>query len=417
MRSLGTLLSFMGALAGCGGGSVVVDAAPEDGASSADAPPSADAARLDASQDANDPWWLPPDEPYDLGLPERFPRPPQLDGQPLTRPRVELGRHLFYDVRLSGNQTQSCASCHRQRLAFTDGRALAVGSTGEVHFRSSMSLTNVAYVTSLTWASRIVGSLHQQALMPIFGEAPVELGMAGREDELVARIRAEPRYQALFPRAFPDEPDPFTVGNVTIALATFQRTLISHRSAYDRYVYDGDTAALGSQELLGLELFNSERFECFHCHGGFNFSDSTRHDGTVFEEVVFHNTALYNVDGRGSYPAHDTGLMRVTGERRDMGLFRAPTLRNIALTAPYFHDGSAATLDDALDHYDRGGRLIEEGPYAGDGSESPLRDPFVKPIGMTADERAALRAFLHALTDEAFVTDPRFSDPWAATTP
>jgi cytochrome c peroxidase len=236
--------------------------------------------------------------------------------------------------------------------------------------------------------------------------------MGGRETELLERLRAEPRYQALFPRAFPEDEDPINLRNLTLALAAFQRTLISHRSDYDRFVYYGEREALDAQELAGLELFNSERVECFHCHGGFNFSDSTRHDGTVFEEVVFHNTGLYNVDGRGAYPPEDEGLKRITGERRDMGLFRAPTLRNIALTAPYFHDGSAATLEEALDHYNRGGRLIESGPNAGDGNESPLRDPFVRPINLTAEERAAIIAFLHALTDETFVTDPRHSDPW-----
>lgn len=392
------LLILALALTACGEapGAPVLDASP-------------DATRHDA---AIDPPWLPPDEPYDLGLPATFPRPPDLETDPLTRPRVELGRHLFYDVRLSNNETQSCASCHEQERAFTDGLALAVGSTGEEHFRSSMSLANVAYVSALTWASRIAGPLREQALVPIFGESPVELGMAGRETELVERLRAEPRYQALFPRAFPGEADPFAVGNVTTAIAAFERTLISHRSPYDRYVYYGEREALGEEELRGFELFFSERFECFHCHGGFNFSDSTRHDGTVFDEVVFHHTGLYNVDGRGSYPAHDTGLMRITEQGRDMGLFRAPSLRNIALTAPYFHDGSAPTLDDVLDHYDRGGRLVEDGPHAGDGAESPLLDPFVRPIGMTAEERSALLAFLRALTDEELTRDPRFADPW-----
>jgi len=408
------------ALAGCEPTPASVDA-PIDAFASRDASPSLDAGadaprpdapRPDANSDASDPPWLPPDEPYDLGIPAAFPLPPDLDTQPITRPRVELGRHLFYDTRLSGNETQSCSSCHLQNLAFTDGRARAVGSTGEVHFRSSMSLTNVGYVTALTWASRIAGPLHQQALVPLFGESPVELGLAGRETELLERLRAEPRYQALFPRAFPDEADAISVANLTLALAAFQRSLISHRSDYDRYVYYGEREALGAQELAGLELFNSERIECFHCHGGFNFSDSTRHDGTVFEEIIFHNTALYNVDGRGAYPPEDEGLKHITGERRDMGLFRAPTLRNIALTAPYFHDGSAATLDEAIDHYDRGGRLITIGPNAGDGSESPLRDPFVRQLNLTPEERAALLAFLNALTDETFTTDPRFADPW-----
>jgi cytochrome c peroxidase len=354
----------------------------------------------------------PPEDAYPLTLPTGYPRPAIPADEPLSRPRVELGRHLFHDRRLSANGTQSCASCHVQSLAFTDGLAASVGSTGEAHFRNAMSLTNVGYSSALTWASPILGSLAEQALIPMFGEFPVELGLAGGEEALLARLRAEPRYERLFLEAFGAEPDPFTVRNVVVALAAFERTLISYRSPYDRATYGGDASALDDSARRGLALFFEERFDCFHCHGGFNFSQSTRHDGTAFDETEFHNTGLYDVDGRGSYPATDTGIARVTSDPLDMGRFRAPTLRNIALTAPYFHDGSAATLDDVLDHYARGGRLIESGPNAGDGANNPFKSPFVRPIAMTAQERADLLAFLRALTDEEFVRDPRHADPW-----
>jgi cytochrome c peroxidase len=353
-----------------------------------------------------------PEDAYPLGLPPGYPRPAIPADEPLTPPRVELGRHLFYDTRLSGNGTQSCASCHVQSLAFTDGRATSVGSTGEAHFRNAMSLTNVGYVSALTWASPVLGSLAEQALIPMFGEFPVELGLAGGEDTLLARLRAEPRYQPLFAEAFGAESDPFTVRNVVVALAAFERTLVSYRSPYDRATYGGEASALDASARRGLALFFEERFECFHCHGGFNFSQSTRHDGSAFDEIEFHNTGLYDVDGRGSYPDSDTGLARVTSDPLDMGRFRAPTLRNIALTAPYFHDGSAATLEDVLDHYARGGRRIDSGPNAGDGANNPFKSPFIRPIAMTAQERADLLAFLRALTDEAFVRDPRHADPW-----
>ena len=353
-----------------------------------------------------------PEDGYPLGLPPGYPRPAIPPDEPLTQPRVELGRHLFYDRRLSGNGTQSCASCHAQALAFTDGLATSVGSTGEAHFRNAMSLTNAGYTSALTWASPLHGSLAEQALIPMFGEFPVELGLAGGEDALLARLRAEPRYQRLFPEAFGAEPDPFTVRHIVVALAAFERTLISYRSPYDRATYGGDASALDASARRGLALFFEERFDCFHCHGGFNFSQSTRHDGTAFDETEFHNTGLYDVDGRGSYPASDTGLARVTTDPLDMGRFRAPTLRNVALTAPYFHDGSAATLDDVLDHYARGGRLITAGPNAGDGANNPFKSPFVRPIAISAAERADLLAFLRSLTDEAFVRDPRHADPW-----
>jgi cytochrome c peroxidase len=360
------------------------------------------------------PWAPPPDEPYVLELPEGIPPPPEVEGEPLTRPRVELGRHLFYDVRLSLNETQSCASCHRQELAFTDGLPTSVGSTDEAHFRNAQGLVNVAYVPTLTWANPVLRSLAIQALTPLTGEHPVELGIGGHEDEVLARLREDERYQALFPLAFPEEDEPFSLHAVVVSLSAFQRSIVSFRSRYDRFLYGGERDALTQEERDGMNLFLSERFECFHCHGGFNFSDSVTHQGLLFDELPFHNTGLYNIDGEGAYPADDPGVFELTFDPRDMGRFRAPSLRNVAVTAPYFHDGSAETLDEVLDHYVRGGRLIEEGPHAGDGALSPLKSELVRAFPIIERERRALIAFLEALTDEPLLRDPRFENPWPA---
>ncbi|MEM6862904.1 MAG: di-heme enzyme, partial [Myxococcota bacterium] len=148
-------------------------------------------------------------------------------------------------------------------------------------------------------------------------------------------------------------------------------------------------------------------------HGGFNFTANVQHDGTAFREVSFQNTGLYNIDGLGSYPARDTGVYEITLRPSDMGKFRAPTLRNITVTAPYMHDGSMQTIDEVIDHYARGGRLIETGPDAGDGALSPLRSGFVAGFEITSEERADLKAFLQSLTDESFLRDPGLSDPFA----
>jgi cytochrome c peroxidase len=163
-----------------------------------------------------------------------------------------------------------------------------------------------------------------------------------------------------------------------------------------------------------MQLFFSERLECFHCHGGFNFTDSTTHENTRVDSVGFHNTGLYNIDANGAYPAENTGLYDMTGQRRDMGRFRAPTLRNIALTGPYMHDGSIATLEEVIAHYQRGGRLIGDGPYAGDGRLNPFKSEFVRGFELSADERADLLSFLHALTDTSVVQDPVLSNPFTA---
>jgi cytochrome c peroxidase len=374
--------------------------------------PDLDAGPRDAAREDLGPWSPPPDEPYPLALPPGFPRPSVPAHTPLRRPVVELGRHLFYDTRLSGNGTMSCATCHQQARAFTDGRALALGSTGQLHFRHTMSLVNVAYNSQNGWASTLHPELEEQMLIPLFGEEPVELGLAGRDAELFERLRAEPRYQALFPRAFPADADPFVLRNLVRAIAAFERVILSYRSPFDRYAFGGDADAISESAKRGEALFFSEDLECFHCHGGFNFANSVRHDGTFFDETTFHNTGLYNVDGRGAYPAHDTGLMRQTEDPAHMGRFRAPTLRNIMVTAPYMHDGSIADIDGVIDHYARGGRLIAEGPNAGDGRRSPLKSEFVIGFTLSPQQREDLKAFLAALTDEALLHDPALSNPW-----
>lgn len=347
-------------------------------------------------------------------LPPGFPEPFVPADNPMNADKVELGRRLFYDKRLSGNETQSCASCHQQARGFAEPLVVSVGSTGQSHFRNAMGLTNAAYNSVQTWANPLHVFLEEQATAPMFGEAPVELGLAGREVELVQRFQSDADYAARFRAAFPGTDGAVTVDRILKAIACFERTLISGDSPYDRFWYQHDPTAMSDAAQRGMDLFFSEKFECFHCHAGFDFASSTTSAGKPFAEVAYHNTGLYNVDGQGAYPAIDQGLIKVTHLPEDMGRFKAPTLRNITVSAPYMHDGSVADLDGVLDHYAAGGRTIAAGPDAGDGSKSPLKNAFVKGIAMTEDERADLKAFLAALTDETFLTDPRFADPFAA---
>ncbi len=350
---------------------------------------------------------------WDWGLPLGIPKPKVPADNPMSAAKVELGRRLFYDKRLSGNQTYSCATCHLQEKAFTDGLGHAVGSTGQVHPRGSMSLVNVAYASRLTWANPLIESLEQQARLPMFGESPVELGLAGKEQELFDRLAAEPVYQMLFPEAYPGEKEAISLVTVTGAIAAFERTMMSFRSPYDRYAYGGDASGMSESALRGRDLFFSEKLECFHCHGGFAFSDAIVREGSTFVEVAFHNTGLYNLDGKGAYPAENTGVFEISGLPSDMGRFRAVTLRNIAVTAPYMHDGSVATLEEALDHYAAGGRTIASGPNAGDGSKSPFKSELINGFDFAPGEKEDVVAFLKSLTDEELLKDPRLSDPWA----
>ncbi len=355
-------------------------------------------------------WFWIQDSHYEWSIDADLPLPDVPPDNPMSAVKVELGRWLFYDPRLSVTGTMSCATCHIQALAFTDGKPRAVGATGQVHPRGSMTLVNAAYASRLTWANQLLDKLEDQALTPLFGDRPIEMGMAGREDAIADLLRSDTRYVALMADAFPGDEDPYSVINVIRSIAAFVRTIISHDAPYDRYL-KGDESAIGDEAKRGMELFFSERLECFHCHGGFNFTDSTTHANSNVDRVGYHNTGLYNVDDNGAYPSDNTGLYDMTGQRRDMGRFKAPTLRNIAVTAPYMHDGSVATLDEAISLYARGGRLIEEGPYAGDGRRSPFKSEFLRGFDLSDSERADLVAFLQSLTDQSVLTNPEFADP------
>lgn len=348
---------------------------------------------------------------YVWQLPANLPVPKVPFDNPMSVTKVELGRRLFYDTRLSGNGTMSCGSCHLQGLAFTDGKARSVGVTGEVHPRGAMSLVNSAYASRLTWANPLLDRAEDQALTPLLGDDPVEMGLGGREDRVPDLLRTDPVYKALVATAFAGDRDPYSLLNAVRAISAFTRTIISADSPYDQYLA-GDETAISDAAAQGMALFFSERLECFHCHGGFNFTDSTTHANASVEEVGYHNTGLYNLQNNGSYPADNTGLFDMTGQRRDMGRFKAPSLRNIAVTAPYMHDGSIANLRDVVAHYERGGRLIETGPYAGDGRLSPFKSEFIRGFELSDAERDNLIAFLESLTDQSLLTDSRFSNPF-----
>ena len=293
----------------------------------------------------------------------------------MSAEKIALGRRLFYDVRLSGNETQACGSCHQQELAFTDGRSRAIGSTGETHPRGAMSLANAAYGASLTWLDAGHAKLEDQMLVPLFGEKPLEMGLLGRKEEAVARLKADPLYPKLFAAAFPGDAEPVSLPNARNAIATFERTIISGDSKYDRLVWRDERGALSEPARRGMALFFSDRLSCSKCHAGFTFSGPAAWEGGPQIEPTFH----------------DNGLG---------GRFRAPTLRNIAVTAPYMHDGRFATLEDVVDHYAKGG------------TASPGRSPLVRGFTITDAEKRDLVEFLRSLTDEELLKKSELSNPF-----
>lgn len=291
----------------------------------------------------------------------------------MSTAKVELGRRLFYDTRLSVNGTYACGTCHVQAHAFTDTRARALGATGAEHPRSAMALTNVAFNLTFGWMDPSLTSLEAQAAVPMMNEHPIELGLKGHVPEVLARF-ATADDRADFAQAFPQSADAVSLEHIIKALATFERTLISGDSPFDRYLYRDDRAALDEPARRGMALFFSKQLKCSECHSGFNLSGPALAEGSDPGAPLFHDTG----DGR----------------------FRAPTLRNIDVTAPYMHDGRLATLDDVIAHYARGGS-------PGPGKKSRRLSGF----RITAAESADLVQFLKALTDAGFLSNSHFSPP------
>jgi cytochrome c peroxidase len=307
---------------------------------------------------------------YAWQLPAGFPAPIESPDHPTTVERVALGKRLFYDAILSEDLSLSCASCHLPEKAFAHDVPISPGVHGRLGLRNSPTLTNVGYVPRLNKDGG-VPKLDIQSLVPISDVNEMNLTM----DEAIARLNADADYRSEFQRAYGTDASLY---NIPRALAAFMRTLISGGSPYDRFT-QGDQTALSPAAQRGMELFFSERLACGSCHSGFNFSNET-----------FVNNGLHLDYGQ------DPGRQRVTIDSADIGSFRVPTLRNVALTAPYMHDGSLADLEAVIAHYNQGGQ------------GHPLQDERVRPLGLNAAEQRDLITFLEALTDTAFVNNTNF---------
>lgn len=346
-------------------------------------------------------------------LPAHFPLPKVPADNPMSEEKFLLGRSLFYDKRLSGNGSYACASCHFQNLAFTDGKAVATGSTGEHTLRGAQGLANSAYHVYFTWANYSLASMERQMINPLLGDNPVEMGVNDRTKPVILeRLKADARYVEQFKQVFPGKEQPVTLQNIIKAIACFQRGLISANSKYDQYLQH--KAELSKDEERGRALFFSAKAQCSQCHGSFNFNDQVIAADSAEVQTPFHNTGLYNVDGQGGFPEGNRGIIEVSNRAQDMGMFRAPSLRNVAVTAPYMHDGSIATLEQVLDFYAGHGRVIEGGAFKGDGRANPLKDKRLDKIELSAQDKADIIAFLHTLTDHEFLSNPRYADPFKA---
>jgi cytochrome c peroxidase len=317
--------------------------------------------------------------------------------------KIELGRRLFYDKDLSLNSTKSCASCHNPSFAFSDGYRTSTTALGQTLLHNAPGLINTTFYRFYDWADTGINHYSKQIKRPLYSNHPVELGLNVEIQRKIALLEKNNTYKNLFAGIYTSNPA-ITTGNIEDAIIAFVQSLQSFRSPYDHFMA-GDISAMTSEAQQGMQLFFSARLQCGSCHKAPLFTSNDSRYALPADSIYF-NTGLYNIKGR--YPAGDEGLFEHTRRASDIGRFKTPSLRNIALTAPYFHDGSAASLTEVIDIYSRGGRKIVAGPTTGDGKDNPHKDRRVNGFTLNTAERRALIAFLYALTDSSVLTNPAF---------
>lgn len=348
----------------------------------------------DNEDKTNDHGWVYNPTAYNATLPRNLPSATFPSRNPLTEQGVKLGRMLFYDPILSGDSTLACAGCHRQENAFADPRVFSIGIDGLPGKRHGMPLFNLVYSSKFFWDGRS-SVLEEQALIPV--EDPLEMHESWANN--IIKLQNHKDYPKLFYEAFGVEPADLTKEHAGKALEQFMLSLISGNSKFDKAVR-GSTE-LTEQELRGFELFNAQDGgDCFHCHG----------DGSAnqqFQELnpirQFRNNGLDNPATAADYV--DKGLGQTTGLLTDNGKFKVPSLRNLNFTAPYMHDGRFQTLEQVVDFYSTG---VHAAPNVDAGMEFAAQGG----VNLTPQEKADLIAFLRTLSDDEFITDPRFSDPF-----
>ncbi|MFL6415424.1 MAG: cytochrome-c peroxidase [Bryobacteraceae bacterium] len=310
--------------------------------------------------------------PFEIKVPLGLPPLPIPADNPPTAETIALGRKLYYDTTLSSNNTMSCASCHSPALMFSDGQRFSRGASGKLGVRNALTILNSAYYPVDFWDGRAI-NLEAQSGMPMAN--PVEMNQP--HEVSVSKLNAIPEYRKEFEKAF--GPGPVTIDKVEKAIASFERTLLSGNSPFDRYLYGGEKTAMSASAIRGMEIFRDKnRGNCATCHTiGDHYA--------LFSDGKFHNIGI-GVDANGEL--QDLGRYVVTKKDSDKGSFRTPTLRNIAKTAPYMHDGSEKTLKDVVDY------------YVGGGNSNAYLDKEIRPLTLTRQERADVVAFLESLTGE-----------------
>jgi cytochrome c peroxidase len=311
-------------------------------------------------------------EDFELSIPKGFPQPKIPENNQLTPARIELGRYLFYDPVLSIDSTVSCASCHKIGLGFADSVSVTPGVEGRLAMRNAPTLTNVAYNPTYLFDGHLK-TLEMQVLVPVQEHAEMAFNIVDASQ----RLKKNSNYVQMSYEAYDRAPDPFVI---TRALSAFERTLISGDSRYDQFFYQNKDV-LTRSEKRGMNLFFN-KLHCSTCHGGFNFTNFSTQNNGLYKHYA------------------DSGRMRVTMLEEDRAVFKVPTLRNIALTAPYMHDGSMPTLEAVIRHYESGGKSHMN------------KNQVIQPFKLSNRQRRDLIHFLKTLTDESFIQNPQFTSPF-----
>jgi cytochrome c peroxidase len=311
--------------------------------------------------------------PYQLNIPSWFPEMEIPAENQLTKARIELGRKLFYEPLLSLDSSISCGTCHLQEKAFTDGLSISLGVDGALGLRNAPTLANIGFAPYFFHDGGVL-TLELQSQQPIFSVDEMHFSIAG----FLERIENDAEYKRMFEEAYNREPDAF---GITRAIASFERTFISANSRFDQFEYQEISDALSEQEKRGRTLFFSEQTKCSTCH-----------EPPLFTNYEFENIGLYL-----NYA--DSGRARISHLAADNGKFKVPTLRNVALTAPYMHNGSMQTLEEVVEHFSSGG------------VNHPNQSEKIQPLNLNQQEKENLVAFLKSLTDQSFISEPDFSNP------
>lgn len=312
-----------------------------------------------------------------------------------------LGRYLFFDTRLSLNNTKSCASCHNPAFAFSDGYRTSAAALGDNVLHNAPSLINAAYLKRYDWANVDATNFLQQIQRPLYNTHPIELGLDKHITQLQNEFAKDSLYKILFKKSFPNADSLFTLKQIEIAITEYEKTLVSQQSQFDMQI-------LTINAYNGLNLFTNKQLNCVICHPPPYFTLATQ---TSNSDSVYANIGLYNVASKNQYPKNDEGLSTSTHLLKDNGRFKIPSLRNVMLTAPYMHDGSIATIEEVIDVYARGGRNVELGNNRGDGKLNKNKHPLIKGFKISAKEKRDLIEFLTSLTDSSIFYKQSFQNP------